>query len=97
MSTDSLDPSLLEHSIATLQAAVAGRAAEAEAAREAHLAKLRADAKEAKASRDRLRQMVVSDSEARKDPSWSAKAFEKGGQAVWRFEDIGVDLNSGGG
>jgi uncharacterized membrane-anchored protein len=97
MSTDSLDPSLLEHSIATLQAAVAGRAAEAEAAREAHLAKLRADAKEAKASRDRLRQMVAGDSEARKDPSWSAKAFEKGGQAVSRFEDIGVDLNSGGG
>ncbi len=101
MGEESVNASLLEHSIATLQGAAAGRetghAAAAKAAREAHLAKLRADAAEAKASRDRMRRMVASDSEARRDPTWSAKAFEKSGQSVTRFEDIGVDLNRGGG
>ena len=101
MSEESVNGSLIEHSIATLQAAAAGREAgqfaAAKAAREAHLAKLRSDAREAKAARDRMRRMVAGDSEARRDPNWSAKAFEKGGQAVTRFEDIGVDLNSAGG
>ena len=101
MGEESVDPSLIEHSIATLRAAAAersaGAAAAANAAREAHLAKLRADAREAKAARDRMRQMVASDNEARRDPNWTAQVFEKNGQAVKRFEDIGVDLNAGGG
>ena len=101
MREESVDPSLIEHSIATLRAAAAGHsaglAAAANAAREAHLAKLRADARDAKAARDRMRQMVASDNEARRDPNWTAKVFEKSGQAVKRFEDIGVDLNAGGG
>jgi hypothetical protein len=101
MGEESVDASLIEHSIATLQGAAVGRetgrAAAAKVAREAHLAKLRADAAEAKAARDRMRQMVATDSEARRDPTWAAKAFEKGGQAVARFEDIGIDLNRGGG
>ena len=50
MGEESVDPSLIEHSIATLRAAAAGRSAGAAAAtiaaREAYLAKLRAEARE---------------------------------------------------
>ena len=47
MAGESVDPSLLAHAIGSLESLIAGRATAANAAREAHLAKLRAEAGEA--------------------------------------------------
>ena len=54
----------------------------ANAAREAHLAKLRAEAGEAKAARDRLVAAVQEDNQARKGPGWKVSALHSSLDAV---------------
>ena len=74
MAGESVAPSLLAHAVASLESLIAGRATAANAAREAHLAKLRAEAGEATAARDRLVAAVQEDTQARKGPGWKVRA-----------------------
>eukprot|EP01051_Picozoa_sp_SAG22_P022735 SAG22_NODE_5565_length_992_cov_0.895857_2_plen_107_part_00 len=92
-----VDAARLGHSIAALQAVLAGQAAAQQAARAAQMAGLKAEAAKKKAQRDQLKAAVAGDTAARRDPNWKAKGFEKNGKQISRFADIGVDLDAGGG
>ena len=93
MEEGSVDGARVQHSIAALHAVLAGQ----QAARQAQMAGLRAEAAHKKAARDQLKAAVAGDNAARRDPNWKAKQFEKNGKDIKRFSDIGVDLDAGGG
>lgn len=97
MDDDMVDVRVLEHAMLRLRQVLTNLDSDADSARNDRLAASRAEAKKAKARRDQLKASISGDNAARSDPNWKATAFEKTGKKIQRFEDIGVDVNGGGG